>query len=181
MPATSVIQGMRAEMEKMYGQICAMSARLEDLRGRSVLIVKKIDKGEKSFDYSFETDFTALRTSLRLLNTKVSDFYHFSERAMKMLRLAPDLQNSLNMARSLFVATRHFRLELEKLAAIQVAARPVLRKIPITVYWWELDKIIDELYKASGLLLNINKALLELAGGEIPPHNNESITSGDGI
>jgi hypothetical protein len=172
MPAEAVIQGMRMEMEKMYGQICALSAHLEDLRVRTALIIKKTEKGEKSFDYNFEGDFTALRNNMRLMNAKANDFYHFSERAMKMFRMAPSLQNSINMARSLFVVTRHFRLELEKLAAIQSAARPLFRKIPITIYWWELDKVVDELYKVSGLMLNLNKNILALAGGDLPPQDS---------
>jgi len=159
---------MKVEMEKMYGSLCSMSGRLEDLKIRGQTIIRRTDKGEKIFDMAFDGDFSHLRTGLRSLANRANDYYHFCERAMKVIKVSPNLEHAGNMARSLMLICRHFRLEMEKLLAISNVARTVFRKMPVTVYWWELDKTIDELYKTSALILEFGKQMVDLTREQTP-------------
>ncbi|MCX5783455.1 MAG: hypothetical protein NTW04_03325 [Elusimicrobia bacterium] len=163
MPADVLIQGMKMEVGKMYGHLCAMSARVEDLRARGQHMLRQLEKYPRQSpqDAAYEADFAHIRNGMRILSTRVEDFHHFAIRAGKLVKIAPKMGNAAAMARGFVLITRRFRLEIEKLSNTLVTARPVFRRLPITLYWWDIDKVVGELYKSSALILDISKEINE--------------------
>jgi len=170
----AVLQGMRIELGKQLGVMQALNARLMDLQERSRIVVKATEQGKRRFDAAFDKDFAHLRMELRTVTVKTTDFEHFADRAGKVLENLPDLYEAVGATKNLYMVAKNFKLETDNFAAILSVAKNFFRKMPITVYWWELEQSSTELVRVIAQIMRFAKRLNDLAaartpGGQQPP------------
>jgi hypothetical protein len=159
MPVDALIQGMKVEMNRLHTQLYSSVLRLEDLRIRAAKILKAIDESESYSDAHFESDFNKLRKEIRNLINKTIELYHFSVKATRRIKMAEDLTTSLNLSTGFMLETRKLKIEAEKLSEEASLARNFLRKLPLKIYWWEMDRFTEEFVNLSVLFLKLSKIL----------------------
>ncbi|NLO91012.1 MAG: hypothetical protein GX410_03330 [Elusimicrobia bacterium] len=164
----AVLQGMRIELGKQLGVMQALNARLLDLQDRSRVVVKATEQGKRHYDPNFDKDFAHLRMELRTVTVKTTDFEHFADRAGKVLENLPDIYEAVGATKNLYMVAKNFKLETDNFVSTLAVAKNLFRKMPVTVYWWELEQSSTELVRVIAQIMRFAKHMNDLAAAKSP-------------
>lgn len=159
----AILQGMRIELTKQLGVLQAMTARLTDLGERARLVVRSAEKGHRPYDAGFEQDFAHLRMEVRVMVAKMSDFEHFAARALRVLEKLPNVDEASAMSKTVLMAAKNFKLELENFAAQVSVSKNYFRKMSSHIYWWDLEQLSSEMTRSIAQIILLITAISNAA------------------
>lgn len=165
MAMETILPIWKDEASKLHTTLGTMNVKLEELRARTVKMIKMRESGYRYKDGYFEFDFNKLLADVRLMIRKLDNFGEEIDAVAKHFTARDVGEKGEWLIKVFEVVCRKINLEADNFSSMFIASKSVFRKSPEEIHWWELEKFITNLLESTkGLLIlcrTLNNLLIE--------------------